>query len=168
MHQVWSAQVVLLDVEHLFSLIVQEGSLCLDTTALGLRESRDSAVVGRALFLDFSGFFAHPRLNAEGFLRDFEDSGALGHWERGTIATIACFTAVSHGDAVVQSKVIVVVVVAAGDPLDSGLLNHRGKEASVACLTADGLFSMTKEIVVIVQIDVLIERNVHEKHTFAL
>ena len=91
----------------------------------------------------------------------------MSHGESGAIASVSSLTAVAKHDTFILAEVIVVVVVATSDPLHCGLFFDRGVETSVERLTTDWFFSMAEEFVVVVEVDVLVHRNVHEEHAVA-
>ena len=91
----------------------------------------------------------------------------MSHGESGAIASVSSLTAVAKHDTFILAEVIVVVVVATSDPLHCWLFFDRGVETSVERLTADRFFSMAKEFVVVVEVDVLVHWDVHEEHTVA-
>jgi hypothetical protein len=100
------------------------------SAALRLREIEKLSLVRYGLLDNAATIFSHPSLNAIGFLGNLEDTSSPSHTIR-AIATIACLSSVGEVYTLENAIEVVVVVVTAGDPLNSLLLFKCSKETSV-------------------------------------
>lgn len=118
-------------------------------------------------FVYFARYFSNPRSNRPWLLSYFEYSCALSHGKGGTVAAVTGFATVAKHYSFILAEVVVVVVVATSNPLNSWLFFYCGVEACVEGLAADSLFGVAEELVVVVEIDIFIEWDVHEEHSVA-
>lgn len=86
----------------------------------------------------------------------------------GPVASVAGLSAVAKVNAVEIAVVVVVVVVTSEDPLNSLLFLQGAEEAGVQSPAADFFAALAEELVVVVEVDVLGERDVHEQEALAL
>jgi len=117
-----------------------------------------------SLHLNPSSILSDPCLNAVGRHSHFKNSGTICHFVR-PIRSPPCFTTVGKFDPsiLVLTVIVIVVVMAADNPLNSFLLNQSGIESSVDRGAAHVIVFGSNVSAIVVELVKLIDWDVHKE-----